>query len=153
MTTSETDPHTGEHNFLAPEASLTAGPDGEFTRFAASVQLEEALVSLGTLLLSTPSVDAASPAKGTAPIAEAVSARTASSRSKGLLVAASTMTLLDLSVSMPSHSCMNSVLRAVVASCSCERRLPSRLSTSSAPSSRQVSTRHCHHCPGRLPTE
>lgn len=58
MTTSETDPHTGEHNFLAPEDPADAASDGVFTRFAASVQLEEALVSLGTLLLSTPSVDA-----------------------------------------------------------------------------------------------
>ena len=52
MTTSETDPNTDEHNFLAP------GHDGNFSRMAQSVQLEEALVSLGTLLLSTPSVDA-----------------------------------------------------------------------------------------------
>lgn len=55
MTTSDTEPDTGERAY--PPAVDGAG-DGEFQRLAASVQLEEALVSLGTLLLSTPSMEA-----------------------------------------------------------------------------------------------
>lgn len=51
MTTSGTNQDTGEHRLAARE-------DSEFTRLAASVELQEALVSLGTLLLSTPSVQA-----------------------------------------------------------------------------------------------
>ena len=56
---------------------------------------------------------------------------TASSRSKGRLVAARTITLELGSVEKPSQSCMNSVFMAVTASCSWSRRLPRRASTSS----------------------
>lgn len=51
MTTSDTDPDTGEHDF-------TTVDDSGFSEFAASVQLEDALVALSALLLSTPSVEA-----------------------------------------------------------------------------------------------
>ena len=51
MTSSDTEPDTGERQY-------PAATDRAFQRLAASVELEEALVSLGTLLLSTPSMDA-----------------------------------------------------------------------------------------------
>ena len=56
---------------------------------------------------------------------------TASSRLYFLFVAPSTTTLLSGSVSNPSHSCINSVFIAVVASCSELFREPSSASTSS----------------------
>mmetsp|Transcript_8676 Transcript_8676/g.20921 ORF Transcript_8676/g.20921 Transcript_8676/m.20921 type:complete len:231 (-) Transcript_8676:691-1383(-) len=56
---------------------------------------------------------------------------TASSRSYGLFVAARTMTLASESVTIPSHSCMNSVLTLVTMSWSMLLRFPRRASTSS----------------------
>ena len=67
----------------------------------------------------------------------------AGSMAYGRLVAPSTTTRCSARVLKPSHSCMNSFLMPVVASCSVSLRMPRKLSTSSV-ADRTVSSRRIH---------
>mmetsp|Transcript_11486 Transcript_11486/g.28947 ORF Transcript_11486/g.28947 Transcript_11486/m.28947 type:complete len:339 (+) Transcript_11486:2181-3197(+) len=134
---------------MAPRARLSSLSSSRTGRMPAAVASRRRSLPLKpSAPLATASSDTSSPSRSPLRMARRISTRapvsgrsqktrrlkrrsTASSRSHGRLVAASTSTCASLCVMKPSHSCMNSVFMLVMASCSMPVRLPSIASISS----------------------